>query len=85
MRSSPTHLHTENRFGVTLQRAHEQAAPGVPHADGAVVGAEQQQAAGAFLGRAQAAHSSRPVAFEHIQRLQSLRKERQRRSGWTDG
>lgn len=81
--SSSTHLYTENRFGVTLQRAQEQAAPGVPHADGAVVGAEQQQAVAAFLGRAQAAHSSRPVALKHIQRLQSL-GIREATSEWMD-
>lgn len=85
MSSSPsTHLHTQNSFGVTLQRAQEQATPGVAHADGAVVGAEQQHAAGALLSCAQAAHSSRPVAIEHVQLLQSLRKERQNLNGWIE-
>lgn len=60
---------------MTLQRAQEQATPGVPHADGAVVGADQQHAAGPLLGCAQAADSSGPVAIEHIQLLKSLRKE----------
>lgn len=83
--SSSTHLHAEDSFGVTLQRAQEQATPGVPHTDGAVVGADQQQAAGALLGCVQAAHSSRPVAIEHIQLLQSLSKERRHRNGWIDG
>lgn len=82
--SSSTRLHTEDSFGVTLQRAQEQATPGVPHADGAVVGANQQQAAGALLGCAQAAHSARPVAIEHIQLLQSLSKERRHRDGWIE-
>lgn len=77
---SSTHLHTEYSVGVTLQCAQEQATPGVPHADGAVVGADQQHAAGALLCRAQAAHSSRPMAIEHIQLLQSLRREKERQN-----
>ena len=60
---------------MTLQRAQQQAALGVPDADGAVVGAEQQHPAGALLGRAHAAHASGAVAFKHIELLQGLRRE----------
>lgn len=44
-----THPQTEHSFGMTVQRAQEQAALGVSHADGAVVGADEQQAACALL------------------------------------
>lgn len=44
----PPHLHAEHGLGVTLQRAQEQAALGVAHADLAVVGADQQHSAGAL-------------------------------------
>lgn len=67
-----THLDAEHGLGVALQRAQQQAALGVPYADGAVVGADQQHAAGALLRRAQAAHRSRVVTVEHVQLLQSL-------------
>lgn len=81
---SATHLHIEHSFGVALQRAQEQSALGVSHADGAVVGAHQQHPAGALLCRAQAAHASWAVALEHIQLLQSLRGERQNLTDQTD-
>ena len=68
------HLHAEDSFGVAVQRAQQQAILGVPHADGAVVGADQQHPAGAFLSRAQTADPARAVALEHIQVLQSLRE-----------
>ena len=57
---------------MALQRAQHQAALGVSHADGAVVGAHQQHAARPLLGRAQAAHAPRPVALQHVQLLQGL-------------
>lgn len=60
------HLHAEHSFGVTFQRAQEEAALGVAHADGAVVGADQQHSTGALLRRPQTAHASRPMALEHI-------------------
>ena len=70
------HLHTEHSFGVTLQRAQQQAALGVSYADGAVVGADQQHSAGSLLRRTQAADTSRAVALKHVQLLQILRRER---------
>lgn len=57
---------------MTLQRAQQQAALGVSDADGAVVGADQQHAAGALLCRSQAAHTARAVAVKLIQVLQIL-------------
>lgn len=84
MPTPATHPQTEHSFGMTVQRAQEQAALGVSHADGAVVGADEQHAARALLGRAQAAHASRAVALEHIQQLHSLRRARQNLTGWTD-
>lgn len=71
MTKSP-HLHTEYSLGVTLQRAQQQAALGVSYADGAVVGANQQHPAGAFLGCTQAADASGAMALKDIQLLQSL-------------
>lgn len=74
--SLSTHLHAEHSFGVTPQRAQEQATPGVAHADGVVVRGDQQHAAGTLLRCAQAAHPSGPMTIKHIQLLQSLRKDR---------
>lgn len=67
---------------MTLQRAQQQAALGVSHADGAVVGADQQHSACALLRCAQAAHASRAVALKHIQLLQSLTRARDRERDW---
>lgn len=80
------HLHTEHSFGVSLQRAQQQATLGVPHTDGAVVGADQQDSAGALLRCAQAAHASWAMALKHIYLLQSLRREvRMRRKKYERG
>lgn len=75
--SSP-HLHTEYSFGVTLQRAQQQAALGVSYADGAVVGADQEHSPGALLCRTQAAHTSWAMALQDIQLLQRLMRDRER-------
>lgn len=66
------HLHAEDRLGVALQRAQEEAALSVADADGAVVRPDQQQPPGALLSRAQTAHPAGAVALEHVQLLQSL-------------
>lgn len=60
------YVHAENGLAVALQRSQQQSIIGVSHADGAVVGAHQQDPSGALLGRGQTADGSRPVAFEHL-------------------
>lgn len=71
----PPHLHAEHSATVTLQRAQEQAALSIAHADFTVVGANQQHLAGPLKRRAQAADTSRAVALKHILLLQSLMKK----------
>lgn len=43
------YLHAEHSFGVSLQRAQQESVLGVSHADGAVVGADQQDPPGSLL------------------------------------
>lgn len=69
---SIAHLHAQHSVAVTLQRAQEQAALSVTHADFTVVGAHQQHLAGSLQRRGQAADASRAVALKHIPLLQSL-------------
>lgn len=54
------------------ERVQQEAVPGVPHADGGVVRADQQHPARPLLRRGQAAHRSRTVALEHVQLPRSL-------------
>lgn len=68
------HLHAEDSLSVAFQRAQQQAALGVAHADGAVVRSDEEQPPGALLSGAQTAHPAGAVALKHIQLLQSLMK-----------
>lgn len=61
------HLHTEHSLRMSLQRAEQQAILGVSDADGAVVGAHQQNASHALLRCRQATHRPGPVAVKHVQ------------------
>lgn len=72
------HRHAEHSFGVTRQRAQQQAALSVTYADRAVVGADQQDPTGAFLCCTQTAHPAQAVTLKHIQLLQSLMKEKRK-------
>ncbi len=47
--SNRTHLHAEDSLDVSLQSAQQQSVLGVPHADGAVIGADQQDPPGSLL------------------------------------
>ena len=67
------YLHAENRLGVSLQGAEQQAVAGVADTDAAVVGAHQQHSARALLRCAQAAHPPGTVALKHIQLPLGLR------------
>lgn len=57
---------------MSLQRAQQESVLGVSHADGVVIGTDQQDPASPLLRRGQTAHAARPVTLEHVHLLVCL-------------
>lgn len=77
-----SYVHAEHGLAVALQRSQQEAVLGISHADGAVVGAHQQDPPGALLRGGQAADGPRPMALKHLHLPVCLENHTSRQTRW---